>query len=529
MGLGNMGALGWKRADLPWFSLGAVGLAASLMASGTYDSTVSGRVLSVTYGGIIGDSPWSGGLSVIAACLALAAALHRRRREVRPGPAGCAALCACIGVPLAILLSLTGSGVSNTTASGASGDDALSVACGMVLSAASTVLLALWVQELAHQGRGRALTVLAAALCIDVAFGVIVEHALVSSVGNLAVLAAATVAPLLYLRFAGLRGRSAPAAADRSGEEGKATAGAAPSAGEPALPRSAFDVPFWLSLALIAIYCLGMGTIQSLGAGAVSTDGGLFSWLSPIDLCALLTAAVAALVAPMRGPHGVLRVAVLVVLMFAVYLSAAFGSQMEPFGVLSMTMVRMLIVLYVWLIACDIPWRNGWPAYAFAMGWGAFTACNTLFTKVGLALGQGVAARAAFEMSAVAGLAALVLIELAARRVYADGLAGVPGADTALAAHGSAAGTGGGRPDERSAQEDPVLPQCRRLAVRYGLTARELEVLVPLVHGRSAATIAQMLEMSTETARTHIRHIYQKTDIHNREDLMDEVEAQPLG
>ncbi len=31
--------------------------------------------------------------------------------------------------------------------------------------------------------------------------------------------------------------------------------------------------------------------------------------------------------------------------------------------------------------------------------------------------------------------------------------------------------------------------------------------------------------MSTETARTHIRHIYQKTDIHSREELMDIVDG----
>ena len=48
---------------------------------------------------------------------------------------------------------------------------------------------------------------------------------------------------------------------------------------------------------------------------------------------------------------------------------------------------------------------------------------------------------------------------------------------------------------------------------------------MPLVRGRSAASIAAQLSMSTETARTHIRHIYQKTDIHSREELMDIVDG----
>ena len=40
----------------------------------------------------------------------------------------------------------------------------------------------------------------------------------------------------------------------------------------------------------------------------------------------------------------------------------------------------------------------------------------------------------------------------------------------------------------------------------------------------SVRQIASALGMSTETARTHIRHIYQKTGIHSREELMDAIE-----
>ena len=50
-------------------------------------------------------------------------------------------------------------------------------------------------------------------------------------------------------------------------------------------------------------------------------------------------------------------------------------------------------------------------------------------------------------------------------------------------------------------------------------------MLVPLVRGRSASSIGSQLSMSTETARTHIRHIYQKIDIHSREELMDIVDG----
>ena len=62
------------------------------------------------------------------------------------------------------------------------------------------------------------------------------------------------------------------------------------------------------------------------------------------------------------------------------------------------------------------------------------------------------------------------------------------------------------------------------LARRFNLTARETDVLLPLVRGRSNSSIAATLGVGSETIHTHIRHIYQKTGIHSREELMDTVE-----
>ena len=45
-----------------------------------------------------------------------------------------------------------------------------------------------------------------------------------------------------------------------------------------------------------------------------------------------------------------------------------------------------------------------------------------------------------------------------------------------------------------------------------------------LARGRSAQYIADTFVVSKETARTHIRHIYQKLAVHSREELMDLVE-----
>lgn len=55
----------------------------------------------------------------------------------------------------------------------------------------------------------------------------------------------------------------------------------------------------------------------------------------------------------------------------------------------------------------------------------------------------------------------------------------------------------------------------------YGLTNREKEVLTLLLQGRRATWIAQKLYISDNTARAHVRHIYQKTGVHSREELLD--------
>ncbi len=54
---------------------------------------------------------------------------------------------------------------------------------------------------------------------------------------------------------------------------------------------------------------------------------------------------------------------------------------------------------------------------------------------------------------------------------------------------------------------------------RWGLTARELQILVLLGQGFRAREISHALFISELTARTHIHHIYEKTNAKNRVEL----------
>lgn len=54
-----------------------------------------------------------------------------------------------------------------------------------------------------------------------------------------------------------------------------------------------------------------------------------------------------------------------------------------------------------------------------------------------------------------------------------------------------------------------------------GLTEREVEVLALLAEGRNSREVAEELVIAFNTARTHIRNIYSKLDVHNRVQAVD--------
>ena len=65
---------------------------------------------------------------------------------------------------------------------------------------------------------------------------------------------------------------------------------------------------------------------------------------------------------------------------------------------------------------------------------------------------------------------------------------------------------------------------CDRLALQYGLTLREREVLGYLARGRSLPYIREVLVLSKNTVGTHTKNLYRKLDIHSRQDLFDLIE-----
>ena len=57
----------------------------------------------------------------------------------------------------------------------------------------------------------------------------------------------------------------------------------------------------------------------------------------------------------------------------------------------------------------------------------------------------------------------------------------------------------------------------RRAAIeRYGLTAREVEILQQLANGTATAEIATLMGISSNTVRTHVQRIITKLGAHSK-------------
>lgn len=73
---------------------------------------------------------------------------------------------------------------------------------------------------------------------------------------------------------------------------------------------------------------------------------------------------------------------------------------------------------------------------------------------------------------------------------------------------------------------DHILQRAQSLSAEYGLTERETAILGLLAKGRDGRFIADEFVLSYNTVKTHIKHIYQKLDVHSRQELLDLI-AQP--
>lgn len=68
-----------------------------------------------------------------------------------------------------------------------------------------------------------------------------------------------------------------------------------------------------------------------------------------------------------------------------------------------------------------------------------------------------------------------------------------------------------------------IKRRCQLCAQRHSLTPREQEILEYLALGYTAIIIKDKLTISQNTAKSHIKNIYRKMDVHSQQQLIDAV------
>ena len=78
---------------------------------------------------------------------------------------------------------------------------------------------------------------------------------------------------------------------------------------------------------------------------------------------------------------------------------------------------------------------------------------------------------------------------------------------------------------EQARSEASIEQRCRNLGKRHGLTEREIEIFALLARGRNSTFIQEHYVISRNTAKTHVKRIYKKLDVHSHQELIDMVES----
>lgn len=84
-------------------------------------------------------------------------------------------------------------------------------------------------------------------------------------------------------------------------------------------------------------------------------------------------------------------------------------------------------------------------------------------------------------------------------------------------------------PDGSVKKPGRFMLTCEGIASEYGLSARETEVFIKLAMHKEVKQIAEELFISFNTARTHVRKIYAKLDVHSHKELDELVDSFTLS
>ena len=226
---------------------------------------------------------------------------------------------------------------------------------------------------------------------------------------------------------------------------------------------------------------------------------------------ATIVIAIAMLVGSYRQPDqagDAVRLWFTAVLVIASGLAAGilFGVPLGHLSSAIFTTAQMLAIGFMWYVLSDIAQRSDTPADAvFGLGWGALF---SIPMAAGLVLPR-VLPLALDAVSLAVVVLWMLLVALAFMHQHQSPELRL------FAEFAPSLSKGEERQPERLAE----------IADRFGLTAREADIMGLYAQGRSRAFISAQLVISENTVRDHLKNIYRKLDVHNKQELIDLIEG----
>lgn len=256
-------------------------------------------------------------------------------------------------------------------------------------------------------------------------------------------------------------------------------------------------------LAIVAVFALSLNFIRLQVEGALG--GEIAGAPATVARIVLIFVVIAALEFTWQKPVKRLSAPVLV---FLITLAVVFVLlRSAPFLASAETLVSAGYLYYVtllWRMAANFARGNSFQRVRSFL---LVFACNAF----GLLLGT-VFSHAASCLSGVPDSIPLFLVSYA---VFVLGfvLAKFDFLSTTKKGVGNSGGFSGNAEDEI----------CQRVSIEYGLTSKEAEVLSLVVSRRSLREMAVGMGVSVNTVKTHVAHVYQKLDVHSREEVIELV------
>lgn len=260
-------------------------------------------------------------------------------------------------------------------------------------------------------------------------------------------------------------------------------------------------VPWKLCLGLFVVMCVYGNVRVFVGMEAPTSDHGLEVTAFMVFGICLLFMVWGAFLQGRRTGLGIVYKSLLPILSASLLLVADFGSGWSLSGPLA-SMFNVAIEILSWIVLADVVRiTSAESLYVFAAG--------RMCVQAGMFFGQTAAwfIPASIDMFTFVGVVALMAAMGFMFNDQGTEYLFEPPTESELS---------------QMSQEGMGLQNGvpSGIADEFGLTEREREIFDLWVTGHGSKYIQDALSISQSTVKTHIRHIYEKFDVHSRADLM---------